>query len=309
LVYNLYCGPKFSPPPPGYSSSASIDPEPITPLAWKVNIDVAKIHGAILHNSFCPDGIRSFTPEGRARSEEDAKDPPKALYKLPSLFNHSCHPNSVWCCFGDVLVIRARETILPGTEITIPYDYKTTWISREKHLTPIIGGPCDCVMCVSERADGEDSYGLRQMLIEDMEIARLAEQVHIKRLVSTYRSDQGLPRAPLFAPYLYAMQSMDRGAKNRPDLLKSSIRMGFEALKAAGFTGIDTKLTGTKRSSRILPISKECLATCLVDINICIILMARLSKSFLALSEIGRAESWFRAAWWGKYTSVHLFIR
>jgi hypothetical protein len=108
------------------------------------------------------------------------------------------------------------------------------------------------------------------------------------------------PELP-FPPYFYAMQSMDRGAKNHPDLLKSSIRMGFEALKAAGFTGIDTKLTGTTRSRRALPISKECLATCLLDINICIILMACLSASFLALSEIGRAESWFRAAWWGKY--------
>jgi SET domain len=91
-------------------------------LAWKVDIDVAKIDGAIYHNSFCPDGIRNLTSEGRAQSEEDAKDLPKALYTLPSLFNHSCHPNSVWCCFGDVLVICAQETILPGTEITIPYE-------------------------------------------------------------------------------------------------------------------------------------------------------------------------------------------
>ena len=144
---------------------------------------------------------------------------------------------------------------MPGTEITIPYEYTTTWISREKVLTLIIGGPCDCVMCISERADGEDSYGLWQMLIEDMEIARLAEQVHIKRLVSTYRSDQSLPQAPLFAPYFYAMQSMDRGAKNHPDLLKSSIRMGFEALKAAGFTGIDTKLTGTMVQFTYVPLT------------------------------------------------------
>ena len=37
-----------------YSCSASIDPEPITPLAWKVDIDVARINGAISYNSFCP---------------------------------------------------------------------------------------------------------------------------------------------------------------------------------------------------------------------------------------------------------------
>jgi len=287
-------------------------------LAWKVDIDVAKIDSAISYNVFRPNAIRSLTPEARALSEEDAKDPPHALYKFPSMFNHSCHPNSVWHCFGDVMVIRARETILAGTQITIPYDYELTWVSRARNLTPIIGGPCDCVMCVSERADGENAYRLRQKLIEDTETARLdngrsagstifdikLEQAHTKRLVSTYRTDQGLPRAPLFTAYLYTMQSMDQDATelNRPDLLKHSIRMGFEALKAAGFTNIDTKLTGNTLSSRVLPVSKECVATCLVDINTCIVLMAHLSASFLALSEIGCAESWFRAAWWGKYT-------
>jgi hypothetical protein len=90
--------------------------------------------------------------------------------------------------------------------------------------------------------------------------------------------------------------------RNSPDFLKSSIRMGFKALTAAGFTGIDTKLTGTMLSSRVLPMSKECLASCLADIDICAVLMAWLSASFLALSEIDRAERWFRAAWWGNYT-------
>ena len=117
------------------------------------------------------------------------------------------------------MVIRARETILAGTQITIPYDYELTWVSRARNLTPIIGGPCDCVMCVSERADGENAYRLRQKLIEDTETARLdngrsagstifdikLEQAHTKRLVSTYRTDQGLPRAPLFTAYLYTM--------------------------------------------------------------------------------------------------------
>jgi hypothetical protein len=81
---------------------------------------------------------------------------------------------------------------------------------------------------------------------------------------------------------------MDQGAKYQPDLLKSSIHMGFKAFKAASFMGINT---GTTWSSCALLISKQCLATCLLDINICIILMGRLSVSFLALSEIGHAES------------------
>ena len=318
FIYSLYCGPKFSPPPPEYSYSASIDPEPITPLAWKVDIDVAKINNAISYNAFRPNCIKILPSETLDPAEGDQTDPPKALYTLPSLFNHSCHPNSVWRCFGDVMVIRARETILPGTEITLPYHSGKTWISREKYLAPIIEGPCECVMCVSERADGENAYRLRQKLIDDMRAARLDNeqstgstvvnlklaQAHTKGLVSTYQSDQGLPRAPLFSAYLHTMQSMDRDREmlNHPNRLKSFIRTGFKALKAAGFTGIDTKLTGTTLSSCVLPVSKECLATCLADIDACTVLMARLSECFLALSEIGCAQSWFRAAWWGNYT-------
>ena len=100
------------------------------------------------------------------------------------------------------------------------------------------------------------------------------------------------------------MQSMDRDREmlNHPNGLKSFIRTGFKALKAAGFTGIDMKLIGTTLSSCVLPVSKECLATCLADIDACTVLMARLSECFLALSEIGPAQSWFRAAWWGNYT-------
>jgi hypothetical protein len=62
--------------------------------------------------------------------------------------------------------------------------------------------------------------------------------------------------------------------------------MGFKALEEAGFADIDTKLTGTVLSSRVLPVSKECLATCLADVDVCIILMAQLSASFLELFEL-----------------------
>ena len=117
----------------------SINPGPIAPLAWKVDIDVAKIEDAILYNLLRPNGI-SITPEGKARSKEDEKDPP---YALPSLFNHSCHPNSVW-------ISVALETLWSFLTTTERHGYQ--------HLTPIIG-PCDCVMCVSERADGENACG------------------------------------------------------------------------------------------------------------------------------------------------------
>jgi len=98
------------------------------------------------------------------------------------------------------------------------------------------------------------------------------------------------------------MQSIVWEANRRGhlDLLIISIQYGFKALTAAGFTGTDTALSGGKGSPRTLPLSKKCLATCLVDIDRCALLMVHISASFVERSELLLAERWFRAAWWGE---------
>jgi hypothetical protein len=132
--------------------------------------------------------------------------------------------------------------------------------------------------------------------------ARKTAEAQAERVESTYRSAQHIPRPPLFFAYFHAMQAAKRDAErsHRLDLMKLSIQHGFKSLNAAGFTGIDTSLTGRKQQRRrVLPFSKDSLAHCAIDINVCILLMAHLSALFVAFSETILAERWFRGAWWG----------
>jgi hypothetical protein len=165
-------------------------------------------------------------------------------------------------------------------------------------------------MCVSDRNDGKALCEERQTLIKGTRAHmqqsafpdRKVAEAQAERLALTYHSPYHLPRPPLFYTCFVAMQAIERDANrsHRPDLVKGSIQQGFEALDAAGFTGIDTSLTGGKKHRRrVLPFSKDSLAHCAVDINACILLMTRLSASFTTLSETICAERWFRGAWWG----------
>jgi hypothetical protein len=128
----------------------------VTPLSWKLDIDVARIDGVVTYNSFSPNCVKKSTPETLASATQRSEDKnPSALYAYPSLFNHSCHPSAVWNCFGDIMVIRARETITQGTEITLAYAVGTTHITRGEKLASLLQGPCDCVLCISDRAVGD----------------------------------------------------------------------------------------------------------------------------------------------------------
>jgi hypothetical protein len=322
-MYHLYSGPTFPLPPPSYPPTISEDVAQITPLSWKVDVDVGKIDGVISYNAFSPNSVKEVTPEMLAHApQESEKETPSAMYTLPSLFNHSCHPNALWCCFGDVMVIRAREKIPQGIEITLPYVSGSTYTKRKQNLATFLQGACDCPLCVSERADGDEACRRRDQLIEERAAIKRdniqhrgtslndpkAAETHAQILASTYRANHNLPRQPLFMAYFDAMQSLEREANRRErlDLMKRSVQYGFKALEVAGFTGIDTTLGGGKPSHRALPLSKERLATCSVQIDTCALLMAHLSASFVCLSQIPRAERWLRAAWWGEQIACML---
>jgi len=129
LIYHLYCGSAFPLPPPSYPSEISDNPVPITPLSWTADLDVARIDGVVSYNAFAPNCVKIPTLNMLASPGLNSEaEPPSAIYGLPSLFNHSCHPNAVWRCFGDVMVVRAREMISLGTEITLAYTSGITYI-------------------------------------------------------------------------------------------------------------------------------------------------------------------------------------
>ena len=121
-------------------------------------------------------------------------------------------------------------------------------------------------------------------------------------LASTYCSNSYLPHLLLFDAYLGVMTSFisDTNWQNWLDLMKKLVQQGFKALEAAGFIGVDTTLAGGKLSCCAPPLSKESLPTALVNINVCIFIMAYLSDSFIALSQMIRAERWLHEAWWGE---------
>ncbi|KIM83617.1 hypothetical protein PILCRDRAFT_431027 [Piloderma croceum F 1598] len=315
MIYHLYCGSTFPPPPPSYPPQISENAVPITPLSWKGDLDVAMIDGVVSYNAFSPNCVKTVSPDTLKSGDQSPEmETPSAIYGLPSLFNHSCHPNAVWRCFGDVMVIRARETIPRGSKITLAYTLGDTYVARDEKLKSILQAKCDCALCSSDRADGEEACRRREQLVEELlavkresnerkgtvMVEHTVIEAHVQSLASTYRSNCKLPRPALYRAHSDAMQSLELEAsrKNRLDLLRLSIQQGFKALEAAGFIGIDSTLVGGKASRHALPLSKERLATCSVDIDTCALLMAHLSTSFVGLSQVIRAERWLRAAWW-----------
>jgi hypothetical protein len=92
---------------------------------------------------------------------------------------------------------------------------------------------------------------------------REAAEAQAERVASTYRSPQDhIPRPSLFTAYFHAMKVTGRDAErsHNLDLKKLAIQQGFKALNAAGFTKIDTSLTGDKQEHRrVLPFSKDTL--------------------------------------------------
>lgn len=306
LVYSLYAGPRFS-PPPTYPPALKEDPLMVDPLHWATDLDMMKIDGIVSHNSFSPQPIK----EGRLKylKDDDKMDTPSALYTLPSLFNHSCHPNAVWHCYGDVMVIRARQDIACDNEITLTYASGDTYTERQRQLKSFLEeSSCDCEMCNADRADGEKRCRRRIELREEINAKQMGNlghsnpsvqfaEGHLRKVLSTYPVKRNLPRPLVFNAYFVAMQSLEREANTQ-----KAIQYGWKALEEAGFAELDTRLTARGRipSRRSLPLSKRSLATSLVETDICILIMTHISGLFLLLSEVVCSERWFRAAWWGK---------
>ena len=97
------------------------------------------------------------------------------------------------------------------------------------------------------------------------------------------------------------MKVTGRDAEHNLDLKKLAIQQGFKALNAAGFTKIDTSLTGDKQEHRrVLPFSKDTLPHDVIGIDNCVELMGQLSALFVDLSQTILAERWFRGAWWSE---------
>jgi len=75
-----------------------------------------------------------------------------AIYKLPSLFNHSCVPNAQarWEHGDASMTIRATRDIAAGEELTIAYvDVDVDAAARRSKLSEWYGFDCACSRCIS----------------------------------------------------------------------------------------------------------------------------------------------------------------
>jgi hypothetical protein len=73
---------------------------------------------------------------------------PTALYLQASAFNHSCTPNAILHTIGDVLIVRARDTINSGDQITIAY--QDGGLSKCQLHLGHFSGRCTCPLCTRD---------------------------------------------------------------------------------------------------------------------------------------------------------------
>ncbi|KAI0638403.1 hypothetical protein C8Q77DRAFT_1047016 [Trametes polyzona] len=156
VVFHLYAGPNYPPPPSTYPPPPSIAMN-VEPLEPTVNIDVARLECIMKCNGFSPHrlGVERTT---------DTMLQPAGLFPTASMFNHSCVSNARWYCIGDLMTIRAAEPIPEGAEIMIPYVVDASYLGRQEVLQQHMIPSCDCSMCEDDRRDGEANLRRRHEL-------------------------------------------------------------------------------------------------------------------------------------------------
>ncbi|KAF9021622.1 hypothetical protein BDZ89DRAFT_1071273 [Hymenopellis radicata] len=312
---HLYAGARFPAPPKVYPpppTASTFSQTPFDPLTSGIDVDVSKIEAIATYNAFSPRALDVVTLEGLAHPEKLGEpNTPTAFYTFPSLFNHSCHPNALWRCFGNVMVIRSRRSIKAGEEICIAY-FVGSSLEDGKALNSLLERPCDCPMCTVEREDAVSDVKEREAASEQLrahiwdgltKCTLTVVEECLRRIEATYCRPQIVPRESLFYAYHSAMHFTEHRGHVRVDLalVRRSIEYGWKSLQAASFKGLDETMCASKDLRFVLPLSKECLGHGMT-VDPCILNMVHISGSFMALSEMYCAERWRRAAWWAHDT-------
>lgn len=146
-VFALYAGSKFPTPSSFYLPASPEEPAQMDPFSSENSIDVPQLEAVCTYNAFSPKPLKPYSEYVEERF--DVFEASSALYTLPSLINHSCAANATWTSIGDVIVIRAVQTISIGEEITIPY-VGGGLQKRESNLRKWIPSGCQCQLCHEE---------------------------------------------------------------------------------------------------------------------------------------------------------------
>ncbi|OSD04617.1 hypothetical protein PYCCODRAFT_1363850 [Trametes coccinea BRFM310] len=295
-VYHLYSGPDYPAPPETYPPSPS-DPAAVDPLDPKVNINIAQLEAICTYNNFCP-----FRLDG-PRVDQEAK--PAGLYTFASMFNHSCAANATWYCIGDLMIIRAAESIPAGTEVTIPYCVEESYIDRQTILRKHMLDKCDCRLCEEDRQDGDERLRRRHQLKSRLDAdaimsASLAEVRALEKDIrATYGPTRG-PVRPLSALALHVVAEKLRMSGNARDM-RDSLQCDMQALECYGFVLIRDSARSPSGSK--LPIAKDRIPTVTSFMEPADI-MLRIACTYYMLREETNATNWLKATLWLTDVSV-----
>jgi len=110
-------------------------------------VDVFRVHDIVSKNSF------------GASSDEST-----GLWIHTASVNHSCVPNAAAEYIGDVIILRATQTIKAGDEIFHAYDTTSDYDARRNSLLTTWGFECKCDLCQAQSKDSEEVRRKREEL-------------------------------------------------------------------------------------------------------------------------------------------------
>ncbi|CDZ97461.1 Tetratricopeptide-like helical [Phaffia rhodozyma] len=279
ILNRLYAGPKYSDPElvdlsafklPGALGDTEKEDEPR-------DVDVSRLEGVRAFSSFATRSavINETLPFKYGRYGDQLCS---GVYLVPSLFNHACFANVSWVFWGDIMVLRSRQTISPGEELKITYLPGRSLVRRTKLIGNLEIGLCDCVLCKEKRLDppnrrtmwsdyvwtsAYDEYILGVAEIEYGKMHRPKRRT-LKKVMKMTRSIESTydpRRSPSFMPELFRfyntlsglhMNKVTGGMKDPVEtllLMEQAIYWKKRALECCGFKGIESDGRGTMTSS------------------------------------------------------------
>lgn len=312
-VFHLYAGPEYPAPPPTYPPRHVSDPVELDPLSPTQRIDIAKLESICTHNSFSPIPLQPNDPYEQASAP--GIDSPTGLYTYTAMFNHSCSPNANYVFFGNVMTIRASQSIKAGEEVTIgyispqlPYTERRRTLETSWHMTEL----CDCTQCQDDRVDGDANIRHREEILATISGGLLRRplkdlQALQKKLSATYAPTRGPRRLAMFrihhviAEHLrmsYSKADMNRAIQE--DILALEC-LGLTVLKDAAARRVPQSKSKQRRGDTELMVQADHV-NCVPEEAISP--MLRIAQTYLFFDDLTNIRGWLKTAQWGKYNSV-----
>jgi len=106
------------------------------------SLDWPHLDSILSRNTFNPSGVND------AAGASLTMDGAMGLWLLPSLFNHSCHPNVIWMHYGDIMMLRTIRDVGWEEELTIGYvDTASLTYNKRQKVLQQLGFRCRCQWC------------------------------------------------------------------------------------------------------------------------------------------------------------------